>query len=233
MHIRHQALAVHLFTASGAALAMLALLATVAGKWPLMFCWLLLALIVDGLDGPWARLVDASTNFPVYDGALMDLIVDYLTYVFVPAYALFKSGLLDGWAAWVSVAGICYGSVLYFSDTRMKTPDKSFSGFPACWNMVALVLFALLPSPFITLVIVSALTVGMFLPLRFVHPTRTKRWRWLTLTVAIAWLACAGWATWMDFAVGTMARWTLGLTSLYLATAGIAQQLFPSRLARA
>ena len=232
MHIRHQALAVHLLTASGAALAMLALLAAVEGQWSVMFLWLVLALIVDGIDGPLARRVDTSTNFPVYDGVLMDLIVDYLTYVFVPAYALFKSGLLSGWTAWLAVVGICYGSVLYFSDTRMKTPDKSFSGFPACWNMVALVLFAVVPSPSITLVVVVALIAGMFLPLRFVHPTRTARWRWLTLPVSIAWLVCAGWAAWMDFAVGPTLRWTLGIASLYLATAGIAQQVIPQRIGR-
>lgn len=233
MHIRHQALAVHLLTASGAALAMLALLAAVEGQWSVMFLWLMLALIVDGIDGPLARRVDTATNFPVYDGVLMDLIVDYLTYVFVPAYALFKSGLLSGWPAWLAVAGICYGSVMYFSDTRMKTPDKSFSGFPACWNMVVLVLFALLPSPIITMVVVSALVVGMFLPLRFVHPTRTERWRWLTLPVSIVWLVCAGLAAWTNFAIGTLATWTLGLSSLYLATAGIAQQVIPARMGRA
>lgn len=229
MDTRLKALSVHLLTATGAVLSMFAMLAAVEGKWSLMFLWLVLALIVDGIDGPLARRYDTPANFPIYDGVLMDLIVDYLTYVFIPAYALFKSGLLDGWTGWFAIIAICYGSVIYFADTRMKTADKSFSGFPGCWNMVVLVLFALAPPQGVTLGLVIALTVGMFLPLKFVHPTRTKRWYWVTLPVSLLWVTCAGWAAWVDFAEGTLAHWGLALSSIYLCTAGIAQQLFPER----
>ena len=170
---------------------MFAMLAAVEEKWSLMFLWLVLALIVDGIDGPLARRYDVEKNWPLYDGVLMDLIVDYLTYVFIPAYALFKSGMLDGWTGWVAIIVICYGSVVYFSDTRMKTKDKSFSGFPACWNMVVLVLFATTPPTWMVLVIVVALTVAMFLNLKFIHPTRTPRWHQLNLWVAVAWLVFA------------------------------------------
>ena len=96
MDIRLKALSVHLFTATGAVLSMLAMLAAVEEKWSLMFLWLVVALVVDGLDGPLARHYDVKHNCPTYDGVLMDLIIDYLTYVFIPAYALFKSGLLPG-----------------------------------------------------------------------------------------------------------------------------------------
>jgi phosphatidylcholine synthase len=229
MDIRIKALSVHLITASGAVLSMFAMLAAVEGNWRVMFLWLVLALIVDGIDGPLARRYDTPTNFPIYDGVLMDLIVDYLTYVFIPAYALFKSGLLDGWTGWVAIIVICYGSVIYFSDTRMKTQDKSFSGFPACWNMVVLVLFALAPSQGVILFVVIALTVGMFLQLKFVHPTRTKRWNWVTLPVSVLWVICAGWAAWMNFAEGSIAHWGLVATSIYLTTAGIVQQIIPER----
>ena len=175
--MRLKALSVHLLTASGAVLSMLAMLAAVKEEWSLMFLWLVVALIVDGIDGPLARRYDVTTNWPTYDGVLMDLIVDYLTYVFIPAYALFKSGLLPEWAAWLCIVAIVYGSVVYFADTRMKTKDKSFAGFPACWNMVVLVLFAVSPSQWMILLTVILLTVSMFLRLKFVHPTRTKRWR--------------------------------------------------------
>lgn len=229
MDIRLKALSVHLLTATGAVLSMFAMLAAVEGKWSLMFLWLVVALIVDGVDGPLARRYDTPRNFPIYDGVLMDLIVDYLTYVFIPAYALFKSGMLDGWTGWFSIIAIVYGSVVYFSDTRMKTKDKSFSGFPACWNMVVLVLFALDPSPWVILSTVVLLTVAMFLNLKFVHPTRTKRWREVTLPMSLAWVVFAGWAAWVNFQEGSVAHWGLVVTSLYLIGAGIAQQIIPPR----
>lgn len=227
--MRLKALSVHLLTASGAVLSMLAMLAAVEGKWSLMFLWLVVALFVDGIDGPLARRYDVTKNWPTYDGVLMDLIVDYLTYVFIPAYALFKSGLLPGWSGWLAIIVIVYGSVVYFADTRMKTKDKSFSGFPACWNMVVLVLFALHPQWWIILTIVIALTIGMFTPLKFIHPVRTKRWRNVSLPMALAWVFFAGWAAMVDFWPQSWAHWGLVITSLYLTFAGIAQQIIPER----
>ena len=90
-----RALFVHLFTATGAVFAMLAMLAAVDGKWDIMFVWLVIAFIVDGIDGPLARKYNVKKYAPQYDGYLLDLIIDYLTYVFIPAFALFKSGLFD------------------------------------------------------------------------------------------------------------------------------------------
>jgi phosphatidylcholine synthase len=225
--IRLKALSVHLLTATGAVLSMLAMLAAVEEEWSLMFLWLVVALVVDGIDGPLARRYDVKTNWPTYDGVLMDLIVDYLTYVFIPAYALFKSGLLGGWTGWLAIIAIVYGSVIYFADTRMKTRDKSFAGFPACWNMVVLVLFATEPGPWLTLLLVMALAAAMFTGLKFIHPVRTARWRPLSLGMAVLWVACAGLAAWQDFAPGLWAHWGLVAASLYLCFAGIAQQLFP------
>lgn len=233
MDIRLKALSVHLLTATGSVFSMLAMLAAVEGKWSLMFLWLVLALFVDGIDGPLARRYDVLANWPLYDGVLMDLIVDYLTYVFIPAYALFKSGLLSGWTGWLAIIVIVYGSVVYFADTRMKTKDKSFSGFPACWNMVVLVLFAIAPSQGVTLAIVIALTVAMFLNLKFIHPTRTRRWRKVSLPMSLAWVVFAGWAAWVNFAEGSWAHWGLIATSTYLILAGIAQQIFPDRATQA
>jgi phosphatidylcholine synthase len=229
MDIRFKALSVHLLTATGAVLSMFAMLAAVEGQWSLMFLWLVFALFVDGIDGPLARRYRVDKNWPTYDGVLMDLIVDYLTYVFIPAYALFKSGLLDGWAGWFAMIAIVYGSVVYFADTRMKTDDKSFSGFPGCWNMVVLVLFAIAPPQPVILVIVLALTIAMFLNLKFIHPTRTKRWRSISLPIACAWVFFAAWAAYVNFAEGTWAHWGLVATSIYLTFAGIAQQIIPSR----
>ena len=232
MNQRLKALSVHLLTASGAVLSMFAMLAAVEEKWSLMFLWLVVALIVDGVDGPLARKYEVEKNWPTYDGVLMDLIVDYLTYVFIPAFALFKSGLLPGWTGWLAIIVICYGSVVYFADTRMKTTDKSFAGFPACWNMVVLVLFATKPGEIVILLVVILLTVTMFTNLKFIHPTRTKRWHEVSLGVCVAWIVLAGWAAWWDFQEGPVAEWLLILTSFYLVLAGIAQQMVPEGIKR-
>ena len=209
---------------------MLALLAAVDEKWGLMFVWLVVAFAVDGIDGPLARRYDVKTNAAQYDGVLMDLIIDYLTYVFIPAYALFKHpDLLPGWTGWIAILVITFASVVYFADTRMKTKDNSFSGFPGCWNMLVIVLFALQPNFWAILFIVVVLAVAMFLPLKFVHPVRTVRWRALSLPIALAWTFFAAWAAWVDFHPQSWAHWGLIITSLYLVFAGIVQQLIPAR----
>ena len=225
----HKALGVHLLTATGAVFAMLAMLAAVDGKWSLMFLWLVVAFFVDGIDGPLARKYEVKTYAAQFDGVLLDLIIDYLTYVFIPAYALFKSDLLPGWTGWIAIIIITFASAMYFADTRMKTKDNSFSGFPGCWNMVVLVLFALAPNFWVILAIVALLAIAMFTPLKFVHPVRTKRWRSITLPMALIWTYFAGWAAWVDFDPESWAHWGLIVSSLYLLFAGIAQQVVPAR----
>ena len=225
MTLQHKALLVHLLTASGAVFAMLAMLAAVDQNWSLMFLWLVVAFFVDGIDGPLARRYDTKTNAPVFDGVLLDLIIDYLTYVFVPAYALFKSGLLPGWTGWIAIIVITFTSAMYFADSRMKTKDYSFSGFPGCWNMVVLVLFAIQPSFWVILALVAVLAMAMFFPVKFVHPVRTKRWRNVTLPMAIAWTVFAGCAAWVEFHPASLAHYGLMVTSIYLLVAGAAQQV--------
>ena len=229
MTSRLKALSVHLLTATGSVLSMLALLAAANADWSRMFFWLVIALIVDGIDGPLARRYHVKQNWPTYDGVLMDLIIDYLTYVFIPAYALFMSGLLPGWTGWIAIIAITYGSVIYFCDTRMKTKDNSFAGFPACWNMVVLVLFALKPNFWIILLIVVALAATMFTNVKFIHPVRTERWRLISLPVCAAWVVFAVWAVVVDFHPESVAGWGLLLTSLWLMFAGLAQQLTEKR----
>jgi len=224
-----RALFVHLFTATGAVFAMLAMLAAVREEWSLMFLWLVVAFFVDGIDGPMARRYHVKRFSPEFDGVLLDLIIDYLTYVFIPAFALFQSGLMDGWTGWVAIFVITFASAMYFADTRMKTQDNSFKGFPGCWNMAVLVFFAVEPNFWIILGFVAALAVAMFLPLKFVHPVRTERWRVVTLPVALAWTFFAGWAAWVDFHPDSWAHWGLLSCSFYLLFAGIAQQIIPAR----
>lgn len=229
MSIQTRALLVHLFTATGAIFAMLAMLAAVDQEWDMMFLWLVVAFFVDGIDGPLARKYDVKANAPEFDGVLLDLIIDYLTYVFIPAFALFESGLMDGWSGWVMIIVITFASALYFCDSRMKTKDNSFWGFPGCWNMLVLVLFALFPPWWVSLTLVIFLSAAMFAPLKFVHPVRTERWRSVTLPMALAWTFFAGWAAWVDFHPESWAHWGLVITSIYLMFAGVAQQFLYER----
>ena len=225
MNPRMSALFVHLFTASGAVFAMLSMLAAANHQWSLMFLWLVVAFAVDGIDGPLARRFDVKTYAPRFDGVLLDLIIDYLTYVFIPAFALFESGLLPGWTGWVTIIIITFASAMYFCDGNMKTKDNSFHGFPGCWNMVALVMFAIQPNFWIILALVSTLALAMFLPLKFVHPVRTERWRLVSLPVTLLWIVFAGWSAWVDFSANPIILWGLTLTSLYLISAGLLQQI--------
>ncbi|WP_208347394.1 CDP-alcohol phosphatidyltransferase family protein [Pseudaestuariivita rosea] len=228
MSQRIKALLVHLFTATGAVFAMLALIAAVEEDWSMMFLWLVVALVVDGIDGPLARRYHVKSHAPEFDGVLLDLIIDYLTYVFIPAYALFKSGLLTGWPGWFALIVITFASAMYFADTRMKTKDNSFAGFPGCWNMVVIVLFTTQPGDLIVLGIVTVLAIAMFVPWKFIHPVRTLRWRPLSLTMMILWTICAVWAAWVQFDPNPWIIWALSISSLYLVLVGLVQQVFPA-----
>ena len=222
------ALLVHLFTATGAVFAMLAMLAAADEKWSMMFLWLVVAFAVDGVDGPLARHFDVKKYAPRFDGNLLDLIIDYLTYVFIPAFALFKSGLLPGWTGWFVIIIITFSSAMYFCDGNMKTKDKSFQGFPGCWNMVILVLFAIKPSFWLIIAIVAILALSMFLQIKFIHPVRTVRWRKVSLPIALLWTGFGAWAAWVNFDPNSLAIYGLIFCSLYLVLAGALQQVIPS-----
>ena len=227
MKDRLRAYFVHLLTATGAIFAMLALLEASAGDWPMMFLWLVVAFVVDGIDGPLARQFGVREHAARVDGVVMDLIIDYLTYVFIPAYAVFQADLIPGWQGWAALLTVTFASAIYFADTRMKTDDNSFAGFPGCWNMLALVLFAVTPLPAVSLALIALLSAAMFLPVKFVHPVRTVRWRPVTLSVAVLWTVLATVAAWTEFAAPGWVGQALVVTSLYLLFAGLAQQLLP------
>src|SRR4051812_24168620 len=133
--LRAAAFSVHVFTATGAAVALIALLEAVREHWAAMFAWLGVALVVDALDGPIARRLDVVRLQPDWSGEVLDLVVDFVTYVFVPAYAITASGMLLPLAAPLLGAGIVVTGALYFADRRMKAPDNHFRGFPALWNV--------------------------------------------------------------------------------------------------
>src|SRR6202163_2566435 len=161
--MRAAAFFVHVFTALGAGIALLALLEAVREHWAAMFAWLGLALVVDALDGPIARRLDVARLQPNWSGEVLDLVVDFVTYVFVPAYAITASGLLLPPAAPLLGIGIVVSSALYFADRRMKSEDNHFRGFPALWNAAAFYLFLLHPPP-----VIASLGVAILIVLTFI-----------------------------------------------------------------
>lgn len=181
------AFAVHLFTASGAVFGLLALIAAVEGNWALMFTWLGAALFVDGIDGSMARKARVWEVLPRWSGETLDLVVDYLTYVLVPAFAVATSGMMPAWLAVPASAAILLTSALYFADTEMKTDDLYFQGFPAVWNLVVFYFFLIPMSPWIIAAIIAALSIGTFLPIKFVHPFRVVRLRLITIALLAVW----------------------------------------------
>ena len=189
--MRALAFSVHVLTACGVALALLALIAAARADWPAMFIALGLALVVDAIDGPLARRFEVARTLPRWSGATLDLIVDFVTYVFVPAYAIAASGLMPADLAVPAGAAITMSGALYFADTRMKTEDNYFRGFPGVWNLVAFYLLLLRPPPWVTLAIVALLVALSFAPVRFVHPFRVTWLRPLTVALLVVWAILA------------------------------------------
>ena len=191
---------VHLFTASGGAVAVLALYAAIERHFDVCFAWLGLALFIDGVDGTLARAAKVEETAATIDGAVLDLVIDFLTYVLVPVVALWRSDLMPTTASfWIGLV-VTIASALYFADTRMKTDDLWFRGFPATWNILALYLFVLRPPWIVSAVVLIAAAALMFAPIVFVHPLRVVRLRGLTIAMTVAWFGFAALAIVDDLA---------------------------------
>src|SRR6266481_8745015 len=226
--MRAAAFSVHIFTAMGAGVALLALLEAVREHWAAMFGWLGVALVIDALDGPIARRLDVVRVQPNWSGEVLDLVVDFVTYVFVPAYAITASGLLLPLAAPLLGIGIVVSSALYFADRRMKASDNHFRGFPGLWNVAAFYLFLLHPSPALASLGVVVLIVATFLPFHVVHPVRVRRRRWLTLSLIAIWAALMIFTLASDFDVGAPVTIALCAIAAYVVASDAAIRLVRS-----
>ena len=179
---------VHAFTATGAVLAYLALEAAVTGDVRAAFLWLSAATLVDAVDGGLARLARVKERTPQFDGALLDNIIDYLTFVFVPVFVLRRQGLLPDGAAGVAVAAAVLLSSAYgFSRLDAKTGDHFFTGFPSYWNIVALYIAVLGLPAWANAAMVLAFAALVFVRIGYVYPTRTPALRRTTLALMAAW----------------------------------------------
>ena len=225
---RTAAFAVHVFTALGAGVALLALLEAVREHWTAMFAWLGVALVIDAADGPMARRLDVVRLQPNWSGDILDLVVDFVTYVFVPAYAVTASGLLLPLAAPLLGIGIVVSGALYFADRRMKREDNHFRGFPGLWNVAAFYLFLLHWPPVLSSLGIAVLIVATFLPFHVVHPVRVVRLRWLTLTLMTVGSLLAIYALVADFKVALPVTIALCLIAVYVVASDSAFRLVRS-----
>lgn len=216
--------AVHLLTASGAAFALLAALAVYRAAWAEAFIWLGAALFVDAVDGPLARGLRVGERLPWFDGAILDLVIDYSTYVFIPALILARSDLMPPPLAIPAAILVAVIGALYFADTRMKTREYGFRGFPAVWNMVVFVLMVFSPPLIFSAAVIVLFAALTFAPIEFVHPVRVKRWRPITLGVTAAWAFCSLLAVIAELRPDLIVLLGLGLTSAYLALIGAVLQ---------
>jgi len=185
---RTLAWAVHGLTASGAAVGLAALLETARGHPRAALLWMLVALVIDSIDGTLARRADVERAVPSIDGRRLDDIVDYLNYVIVPVFFLAFSGKIEPLAlAAAPVLASAYG----FSQTEAKTEDGYFLGFPSYWNVVALYAFLLEVSPAATSAWLVALSIGVFVPLKYLYPSQMKAWGRLVNGGAGVWILAA------------------------------------------
>jgi phosphatidylcholine synthase len=216
-----RAFAVHVFTATGAAIAFLALVLATGEHWATMFFCLGCALVVDGLDGPLARAFNVAQVLPRWSGETLDIVVDFVTYVFVPAYAIAASGMLPRALAIPAGVIVVISGALYFADRNMKTADNYFRGFPGVWNLAAFYLYVLEPSEWIAAAMIAVLAALTFAPIKFLHPLRVKRLRALNVGLLLAWAVLALVTVIDNLQPGPYVTWPLALIAVYFFVAGL------------
>jgi phosphatidylcholine synthase len=212
---RWPAALVHTFTALGVVCGLMATLAIISGAWEAAFTWLGVALVIDGIDGTFARKADVSRRLPRFSGDRLDLVIDYLTYVFAPVLALLQAGYLPGYPGLLLAGCILVSSLFHFSDTQSKADDYSFVGFPAIWNAVAFYIFALGLSPQSAMALAVVCVALTFVPLKWAHPFRTATLRSVTLAVMVVWGVAAASTLLSGFPASGWASATLLLAAMY------------------
>ncbi len=184
---RGRAWGAHAFTASGALWGLLALIAIAGGEFGVAFAWMTVALAVDSFDGMLARWARVQQVLPGFDGTLLDNMLDYLNYVVVPAFLIHQAALLPPRYAVAGAAAICLASGYQFCQPDAKTDDPYFKGFPSYWNALAFYLFLGGLDARVNLVVVATFVVLVFVPLKWVYPSRMSRWRGITIAATCAW----------------------------------------------
>ena len=223
--------AVHLFTATGAVWGFLAILAIFQHEWRLSILWMILAIMVDGFDGMLARKADVKTYASGIDGALLDNILDYLNYVIVPALFLVESGILPELYKLPVAFLILITSAYQFTQVDAKTDETHsyfFKGFPSYWNVVVLYMLAMRLNPWVNLAILVFFNILVFVPIKYVYPSRDTRLKKLTLILSYIYGIIGVWAI-MQYP--DVPGWVVGVSFLYVAYY-IALSLWPRNRAQ-
>jgi phosphatidylcholine synthase len=209
------AAAVHAFTALGIVCALCATRATIAGQFEQAFFWLGVAFVIDGVDGVFARRYRVAEVMPTLSGETLDLVIDYVTYVFVPALMILQAGVFSGPIGLLLASLMCMSSLYHFADEGSKAKDHAFVGFPAIWNVVVFYLFALAPPAWASAALIIACVVLTFVPLKWVHPIRVRGLRVVTLAMTTVWGLAALWTIWSGFPAGGLAWLALAIVAIY------------------
>ena len=192
--MRAAAWGVHLLTASSAPAGLLAMLATIRGDAQTAFAWMAYTLFVDSIDGTLARHFEVKRVMPTVDGARLDDCVDYFTYVVVPVFFVVQMGMLPAALAAPVAALVLVASLFGFGRTDAKTEDHLFTGFPSYWNIVVFYLWVLEWPGWASALLLAAFAIGVFVPIRYVYPSRTTTLRPLTISLGVAWALALLWA---------------------------------------
>lgn len=216
---------VHAFTASGVICALFALFAVI-NKQPMeCFMWLGAALFVDGIDGTFARRYEVKKHIPHFDGLILDLIIDYLNYVFIAALFIYYFIELPPYTKTFSVIIILLSSFFCFCNTKMKSDDCYFVGFPATWNIVALYLLVSAPAPIISFLVIIFLAILSVIPVKFLHPFRVRKAMPINIICTIIWVVMSGCliAQYDHYQTWTLILWWL--SGIYFIAFGIWQSI--------
>jgi phosphatidylcholine synthase len=211
----------HAYTASGVVLAFLATRNVIDHQYREAFFWLYLQVFIDSTDGLLARRARVSTLLPWFNGAKLDDIVDYIAYVFVPALIVWRALLVpSAWALPVAFA-MLLSSAFGFNREDAKTPDHFFTGFPSYWNIVVLYLFVARLSPAVNAAILLCLAALVFVPIRYVYPSRTPVLQRVTLTLGIIWAVLMVVMLWQFPAVSRLVFWASLVFPAYYVVASL------------
>ncbi|MDX2158860.1 MAG: phosphatidylcholine synthase [Hyphomicrobiaceae bacterium] len=206
---------VHIFTALGSVCALLAALDVVDGRLERAFAWLFLALVIDAVDGAFARAVRVTEVLPRFSGERLDLVIDYATYVLIPVMAMLIGGVLEGVGGRFLAALALLSALYHFADTESKADDNCFVGFPAVWNIVAFFMFAINLKGALAAMVVAALVLLTFVPMRWLHPMRVKRLLAVNIGVSAAGVLAGLWVLWHGFPAGPVAGGLIVASALY------------------
>jgi phosphatidylcholine synthase len=186
----------HLYTATGAVIALLATGMTFAHNFRAVFLYFIVATFVDSTDGVLARALKVKERLPNFDGAKLDDIIDYLMYAFIPALVVWQADMVP--SPFPVCAAIVLSSAYGFAqaDAKVASTDYFFTGFPSYWNILVAYLYLLQLSQRTNAIIVATFAVLVFVPIRYVYPSRTTTLKWPTLALGTMWAALFTWIIW-------------------------------------